>query len=158
MSTLITFLLPELMLRILCNPIMLPVAFNISPLSCSPPVLLSVKLHPSLPFSFSLTPFSLFLTISVRRWWTSWSSYVAISIWIQQCTPWSCSHLRETPWDSSPTFSWAHWMWPVFSLRRKCWRRKWHVGLHPKYQRWVKMGTATWCYFRMMETYFGNIQ
>lgn len=31
MSTLITFLLPELMLRILCNPIMLPVAFNISP-------------------------------------------------------------------------------------------------------------------------------
>lgn len=33
MSTLITFLLAELMLRILCNPIMLPVAFNISPSS-----------------------------------------------------------------------------------------------------------------------------
>lgn len=148
MSTLITFLLPELIWCILCNSIMLPVAFNISP---SPPVLLSIKLYPSLPPFHFLSAALLFFssTFSARHWWTSWSSYVAISIWIQQCTPWSCSRLRETPWDSSPMLSWAHWMWPVFSLRRKCWRRKWCVGLHPKCQRWVKMDTATWCYFQI---------
>lgn len=151
MSTLITFLLPGLILCVPCNSIMLPVAFNISP---SPLLSTCASFYqtPSLPPSLSLSlcrPPLFFSTFSARHWWTSWSSYVAISIWIQQCTPWSCSRLRETPWDSSPTLSWAHWMWPVFSLRRKCWRRKWCVGLHPKYQRWVKMETATWCYFQI---------
>lgn len=147
------------MLRILCNPIMLPVAFNGTPsplLSTCAPFCRTLALP---PFHFlSPTLLSLFLAISVRHWWTSWLSCVAISNWIRLCTPWSCSHLRATPWHSSPTLSWAPWMWPVSSLRRKCWRRKWCAGPHPNYQRSVRMETAWWCYFQMMETHLCNIQ
>lgn len=55
MSTLITFLLPELMLRSLCNPIVLPVPFNRSP---SPPLPTCASLchTPSLPPFHFLRP------------------------------------------------------------------------------------------------------
>lgn len=65
--SLFTFLLPELMLHILCNPIMLPVAFTGSP---SP--LLSTcacfcpTISPSLSLSLSHPPRS-FIAISVRH-------------------------------------------------------------------------------------------